>query len=78
MIGNYNCNLIIRPDQFNLREHRFFSKFEGSVSWKKRKIKKSLFFALALIKLSIKTFFRANPASIVIFQSLHLKSVSVC
>ena len=40
----------IRPDQFNFQEHRFFSKFEGSVGWKKKENKKNpQFFALALI-----------------------------
>ena len=41
---------VIRPDQFNFWEHGFFSKLEGSVGRKKRKIKKNpQFFALALI-----------------------------
>ena len=30
----------IRPDQFNFREHGFFSKFEGSVGRKKKENKK--------------------------------------
>ena len=39
----------IRPDQFNFREHQFFSKFEGSVGRKKKENKKNpKFFALAL------------------------------
>ena len=29
----------VRPDQFDFREHGCFSKFEGSVGQKKRKIK---------------------------------------
>ena len=41
---------LIRPDQFNFWEHGFFSKFEGSVSRKKKENKKNLqFFVLALI-----------------------------
>ena len=40
----------LRPDQFNFREHGFFSKFEGSVGRKKKENKKNpQFFALALI-----------------------------
>ena len=67
----------LRPDQFNFWEHRFFLKFEGSVGGKKRRIKKICNF-LRWLWLSIKTFVRENPASIGIFQSLHLKSVLVC
>ena len=46
------CNKVfnIRPDQLTFREQGYFSKFEGSVGQKKRKIKKNpQFFALALI-----------------------------
>ena len=32
--------IIFRPDQFNVREHGFFSKFEGSVGRKKKENKK--------------------------------------
>ena len=40
---NYVClfYMYLRPDQFDFREHGFFSKFEGPVSRKKRKIKKN-------------------------------------
>ena len=42
-------NITVRPDQFNFREHGFFSKFEGSVGLeKKENKKKSQCFALAL------------------------------
>ena len=51
LTGLYDLDLFsLRPDQFNFREHGFFSKFEMSVGRKKRKIKKiPQFFALALI-----------------------------
>ena len=41
----------LRPNQFNFREHGFFSKFVGSVGRKKKKNKKKnpQFFVLALI-----------------------------
>ena len=32
--------ICIRPDQFNFREHGFFSKFEGLVGRKKKENKK--------------------------------------
>ena len=35
-VGHLLAKPIIRPDQFNFWEHRFFSKFEGSVSRKKK------------------------------------------
>ena len=42
--------ITLRPHQFYLREHGFFSKFEGSVGWKKKENKKiPQFFALTLI-----------------------------
>ena len=39
-LNSYSFYISIRPDQFNFWEHRFFSKFEGSVGQKKKENKK--------------------------------------
>ena len=46
----------VRLDQFNFREHGVFSKFEWSIGRKKSENKKSSYFFLLWLWISIKTF----------------------
>ena len=50
MIPDLKNGVLIRPDQFNFREHEYFAKLEGSVGWKKMKIKKNQAFFYMLGK----------------------------